>query len=292
MGVPRTTSVCIELSRPFRLDWTVRSHGWVQLSPWRWNPESGELSRPEKLASGERTEISVRQTAPDRLLVRWSPASLQDAPPEQQVVGRVQRWLSLDWDPETAIGVAEGLDPVVAGYIRAGGGRFLRGSTLYEDLVKTICTINASWPYTRQMIERLVALVGDGVFPAPTAVVAGGAEFLRVHGRVGFRAAVIEQVTAELLRRGWIDEQGHALASPTAEELMSLRGLGPYAASHMRVLLRDYSHLPVDSEVRRYCRENLGLKADEIDRYYDAWGEYRFLGYKLARVIRRDGWTG
>ena len=68
----------------------------------------------------------------------------------------------------------------------------------------------------------------------------------------------------------------------------SLRGIGPYAASHLAMLLHDYSRIPVDSEVRRFCRERYDIGADQIAAFFDSWGAYRFLGYKVGRILTRD----
>ena len=69
----------------------------------------------------------------------------------------------------------------------------------------------------------------------------------------------------------------------TYDELLGLRGIGPYAASHVRMLLHDFSRIPVDSAVSQFFRERDGLAPDEIESAFDEWGDYHFLGYRLAR---------
>src|SRR5687767_15382586 len=57
-------------------------------------------------------------------------------------------------------------------------GRLLRSATVFEDLVKTICTTNCSWGLTKSMVSNLVeklgtpAAGGKKAFPTPAAMAA------------------------------------------------------------------------------------------------------------------------
>ena len=66
--------------------------------------------------------------------------------------------------------------------------------------------------------------------------------------------------------------------------LISLKGIGPYAAAHCRVLLHDFSRLPVDSGVIAYLRERYGCDPTEFAASRSSWGPYLALGYRLARL--------
>ena len=67
-------------------------------------------------------------------------------------------------------------DPDLAWATR-GAGRMLRSPTVFEDVVKTVCTTNCAWSATVRMVDALVthlgdpALGGDGplsnAFPTP-----------------------------------------------------------------------------------------------------------------------------
>ena len=46
--------------------------------------------------------------------------------------------------------------------------------------------------------------------------------------------------------------------------LVSLKDIGPYAAAHCRLLLRDFSHIPVDSAVVANLRERHGCGPAEF----------------------------
>src|SRR4051794_1455487 len=60
----------LETAWPIDLRLTVASHGWVHLEPWRWEAESGTLSRAERIA-GRLGTIALRQRDPTALILCW-----------------------------------------------------------------------------------------------------------------------------------------------------------------------------------------------------------------------------
>ena len=272
----------IECPYAVSLRHTVRSHGWIQLSPWTWNEEAGVLARPDRLPSEGRAWIQVTQKSPRSFWVAVEAKQPQSVELEQ-VKDVVSRWLSLTWNPTPSIEVVTWLSPAITSFIMDGGGRFLRSSTFYEDFVKTVCTIQISWSGTRRMVMSLVDEIGDGLFPTPRQVLDAGETDLRKRVRLGFRARQLFEATEKLLEWGLMDELGRESESPiTYEELIRLRGIGPYAASHVMVLLHDFSRIPIDSEVTRYYGERYGLAPAQIEPFFDRWGDYRFLVHRLS----------
>ena len=268
----------ISSSHDVSLRMTVQSHGWVALEPWKWDEEAGELSRTDLL--GELTKITVSQSGPSTIQVR------AEGSDNSAVEATARRWLSLDWDPTEAIEAASGVDSDVADVIRQGGGRFLRGSNFYEDYLKTVCTVQINWAGTKRMAGRLVQEIGGGSVPTPVQVLDAGEAALRERASLGFRAKGIMVSTERLLRDGLVDESGvGAEGLLTYEALIGLHGIGPYAASHMRVLLHDFSRVPVDSEVTKFFRERHGIGPKAVEAFLERWGEYKFLGYRLSRRL-------
>ncbi len=164
------------------------------------------------------------------------------------IISRVRRWLSADWDPAEAIAVLLGEDGVLIG---RGGGRILRCSSFYEDFVKTVLTINTSWSSTCRMAAALVAEPGDGAFPLPEAILDYGEDRLRERAKLGFRAPTVVSATRRMLEDGAIDRNGEG--RPEYDYLIGLKGIGPYAAAHCRLLLHDFSRIPVDLVVTAIC---------------------------------------
>ena len=66
--------------------------------------------------------------------------------------------------------------------------------------------------------------------------------------------------------------------------LLRLYGIGPYAAAHCRVLLQDFSRIPVDSSVVAYLRERHACDPAAFAADRSSWGAYLALGYRLARL--------
>ena len=260
---------------------TVESHGWVGLAPWNWDGTAEALSRTDLL--GGPTTITVTQSGPRSMEVR---AEGEGGEASGDVEAIVRRWLSLDWDPAEAIQVASAVDVGVADAIRRGGGRFLRGSTFYEDYLKTVCTVQINWAGTKRMAGRLVQEIGEGYVPTPIQILDAGEAALRERASLGFRAKGIVVSTEKLLADGLVDEAGLAAEGLlTYDTLIGLHGIGPYAASHLRVLLHDFSRVPVDSEVTSYFRDRHGIGPKEVESFLERWGNYRFLGYRLSRRL-------
>ena len=264
---------------------TVRSHGWVSLEPWRWDDELGALSRRDRLSSGRAARIEAAQPEGGRIEVQATGEGLEgdDADEAARLVGR---WLSADWDPAGAIAAARRVSPEAAAIIENGGGRLLRCSTFYEDFVKTVCTIQIAWSGTQRMAAALIDSIGGGLFPSPGRVLDAGEAGLRGRAGVGFRARALIEATETMLARGMIDQSGRAANGPVSyDDLIDLWGIGPYAAGHMAVLQHDFNRVPIDSEVTAFCRQRYGIEPDEIPAFFDPWGEFRFLGYRLTKRL-------
>jgi 3-methyladenine DNA glycosylase/8-oxoguanine DNA glycosylase len=262
---------------PIDLELTVASHGWAHLAPWSWDPKAGRLGRRERIGNAHGM-IEIAQRDPDSMVLRWDGFAPANLPEIQE---RARRWLSADWQPASAMAALCQNGALIA----QGGGRLLRCSSFYEDFVKTVLTINTSWSSTCRMAAALVTEPGDGAFPGPEAVLDYGEERLREIAKLGFRAATVASATGRLLADGTIDAAGEGPPERLGYDyLISLKGIGPYAAAHCRMLLHDFSRLPVDSGVIAYLRERHGCDPAEFAASRPSWGPYLALGYRLARL--------
>jgi N-glycosylase/DNA lyase len=271
----------LRLAWPIDLALTVASHGWVHLEPWGWDAATGALSHAE-LIGGQYGTIAVRQRDPVTLAVAWDGFAGAAA---ADILRRVARWVSADWDPAAAIAVLGAGFADEAALIARGGGRLLRGSTFYEDFVKTVLTVNTSWSGTCRMTAALVAEPGGGAFPLPEALIDYGEERLRQIAKLGFRAPTVVSATRRLLDDGTIDAAGDGDTERLDHDyLTSLKGIGPYAAAHCRMLLQDFSRIPVDSVVVAHLRERHDTSPQEFIAARAECGIYLGLGYRLMRL--------
>lgn len=266
--------ILLPLPWPIDLALTVASHGWAHLAPWRWEPETGLLGRSERI-DGRLGMVEVSQRSLNAVIIHRDGFAPAD---DAAIRARVQRWLSVDWQPAEAIAMLGG----DASLIEQGGGRLLRCSTFFEDFVKTVLTINTAWSSTCRMAAALVAEPGGGGFPTPEAVLDYGEERLRRCAKLGFRAPTVISATRRMLEDGAIDAAGEG--RPDYQYLIGLSGIGPYAAAHCRVLLHDFSRIPVDSVVTAHLRERHAIDPAAFVASRAGWGAYLALGYRLARL--------
>ena len=115
----------IEFIYPISVYRTVTSHGWVYLDPWHWNVATGELSRLERLSTGELIRLKVSQNDTSRLLIQAYAAALEKSE-HDRLQSLIKRWFSVEWDPTCAVATAQLIDPEIARFIKTGGGRFLQ----------------------------------------------------------------------------------------------------------------------------------------------------------------------
>jgi N-glycosylase/DNA lyase len=274
----------LTLRSPIDLGLTVASHGWVHLAPWQWDPEQSCLGRTERIGPAIGT-VEVRQEGPENLAVTAAGLGDADFP---EILRRVGRWISADWDPAPAIAALAGPMPLEAALIARGGGRMLRCSTFYEDFVKTVLTINTSWSATLRMSAALVAEPGGGAFPEPAAVLDYGEARLRERAKLGFRAATIASATRRMLDDAVIDSRGNG-RDPRLDYdyLTSLKGIGPYAAAHCGLLLHDFQRIPVDTVVTAHLRDRHAMTPEEFIARHGECGPWLGLGYRLMRLSEK-----
>jgi len=173
---------------------------------------------------------------------------------------------------------------------KEGAGRLLRSPTVFEDLVKMICTTNCSWALTEKMVTALVNELGqqsdDGrrSFPGPEAMAAQSSDFYRERVRAGYRAPYLKELagrvaSGELDVESWLTNE--APLNDLIKEMKSVKGVGNYAAENLLKLIGRYDGLALDSWARaQFARaHNDGRAASDkkILRYYSRFDSWRGL---------------
>jgi 3-methyladenine DNA glycosylase/8-oxoguanine DNA glycosylase len=279
----------------FNFKRTVISHGWCQLLPFQFDEERWELTRALDLKTTRPATIRVR--ANKRSVVIDTPVRLSQAA-TKQVVRDVRHMLRLDDDIAEFYSLL--VDDDEFNWIPAqGAGRLLRSPTVFEDLVKMICTTNCSWALTKKMVTGLVDNLGressggQRTFPTPEAMALMPVKFYVNEVRAGYRAQYLKEL-ADRVASGRLDVAAW-LGSPlsTAEltkEMRGVKGVGPYAAENLLKLLGRYDGLALDSWTRAkfFTVRNNGRKtADKkIARYYSRFKHWR--GLALWCDMTRD----
>ena len=143
---------------------TIHSHGCARLAPAELQDEPLEYRR---LASRWRPRRGNRDTRGTRRQTRRRTAARKlrerDAEAIAKSIGRMFR-LDDDLSPFYAR-IAE--DEPLA-WAAHGAGRMLASPSVFEDVIKTICTTNCAWSATIRMTTALSDL-GGGAFPESEA---------------------------------------------------------------------------------------------------------------------------
>jgi len=277
--------ISIPTPRDFNFKRTVLSHGWYDLPPFALDRATWTLTRV--LDIGGRPVTASITAAPRALSVHVARRLAPRA--AARVVRDVRHVLRLDDDMRTFYGAIKH-DPDFAWIVRQGAGRLLRSPTVFEDLVKTICTTNCSWALTDKMVRELVGNLGrparDGrrAFPTPAAMAAAPVSFYRDVMRAGYRAPYFKEL-AERVVAGEPDPESWLTSDlPTAElkrAIKQVKGVGDYAAENLLKLVGRYDVLALDSWVRgKFARlHNRGRAAadQKIARHYARFQTWRGL---------------
>lgn len=250
----------LSLSTPsgFSFRRTVLSHGWYALPPFRFDRTMFVLHRVLRLPSGRAVEVRLCDGAPGQGLQMETPASLTRTE-RAAIQVQVRHMLRLDEDYARFYEAAAS-HPSSAWIPAAGAGRLLRSPTVFEDLVKLICTTNCTWSLTEIMVGNLVASLGDPAenggaraFPTPEAMAAQPARFYEKEMRAGYRAGALAALAGRVASRALDVERwlGSSLPTPDlTKQILSVRGAGPYTAENLLKLLGRYEGMAIDS----WCR--------------------------------------
>ncbi len=202
--------------------------------------------------------------------------------------------LRLDEDLSGFYAVAAA-DPALAWSAR-GAGRMLRSPTVFEDLVKTICTTNCTWSATERMVGALVGRLGTPVagdsqrraFPTAWQVADADESFFGEVAKAGYRGAYLRAVATDVSEGRLALEELNDPAlgdGEVTERLLAIAGVGPYAAAHMMMLLGRYRPLILDSWTRPTYRRLAGrprIGDKGIERAFRRYREFAGLAFWLT----------
>jgi N-glycosylase/DNA lyase len=180
----------------------------------------------------------------------------------------------------------------------------IRSPTVFEEVVKTVCTTNCSWGLTKRMVNALVSELGEPAvgapkegaggraFPTPAAMAAPTESFYREVVRSGYRGPYFRAL-ARSVADGDVDLEelagDHLSDEEVALRLQALPGVGPYAAAHIMMMIGRYSLLILDSWTRPKYARLMGkktVKDSTIRRRFSRYGEWAGLAFWL--VLTRD----
>ncbi len=280
-----SNTISIPTPENFNFRMAVTGHGWYDLLPFEYDPPVGSLkyvfsSRFTRLPES----IAIKEGTGSRLRV-----TVSDTANKEEVKEIVRHILRIDEDYDDFYSVVAEHRPLE--WVEAMlAGRLLRSGSVFEDLVKTLCTTNCSWGLTKNMTSNLVLKLGkksEGGGPAfPTAdeLASKSETFYREEVKAGYRSPYFVEL-GEAVASGRLDPESWLRSDlPTPElkrEIKTVKGIGEYAADNLLKLVGRYDGLALDSWLRRgfykkYNREK-ACPDKKIERHYRKFGKWKGL---------------
>jgi N-glycosylase/DNA lyase len=273
---------------------TIVSHGVAELPPAHVDEEARTMAITLAVDGGART-VRISQGPP-------AAASLElvgriGKRQAEQLTDSVRHVLRLDEDLSEFYGLAA-RDPELA-WVADGAGRMVQSATVFEEVVKTVCTTNCTWSATVRMVSALVEHLGTPApgapdegpqgraFPTPEAMAEAGEDWYRDVARTGYRGAYLRSL-ASSVAGGELDLErlrtDDVPDDDVERRLLALPGVGPYAAAHVMTLIGRYSRLILDSWTRpTYAKLNGGdaVPDAEIVARFEPYGRFAGLAFWL-----------
>ena len=289
----KTTIITFDAPKDFDFWRTVYSHGWCSLLPFSVDKEHRALNRILTLTDGSLVLCKVSNQKDTQLDINVSSSSLLTVTHRSEVIRQITSCLRLtedfsDFYHETR------RHPKHRWIAKAKAGRMLRSPSVFEDVVKMICTTNCSWALTEIMVSNLVEEFGKAFddskksFPSPEALAGTSDQFLRKHIKAGYRSPFLLEFAKKVASGKLNVERWRSSELPTEAlftELRSIKGVGTYSAGNILKLLGRYDYLGLDSWVRAqyYKMHHQGRIVSDrtIERRYTQFGKWRGLFFWL-----------
>ncbi len=289
---------------PVDLVRTLNSHGFVDLPPMEPAPDYRSLALTLRPRRGRPRTVRIGPGRRGHAKMDVLGPAVSD-PVADDLVATVRHVLRLDADLSPFYRAAAE-DPELS-WVSSGAGRMVQSPTVFEDVVKTVCTTNCTWSATRRMVYAIVEHLGDPApgapregplgraFPTPAAMADAGETFYRDVARAGYRGAYLVALSRSV-SEGELDLERFSRATPEElpddeleERLLALPGVGPYAAAHVMMTLGRYHRLILDSWTRptyAKLRRRKAVTDAAIERRFRRYGPYAGLAFWL--FVTRD----
>lgn len=280
-----SNTILIPTAKNFNFRHSVGGHGWYDLPPFQYDEAAGRLFYAYFSKKSGRSESVTVTEVPGSLKIDLASKKTD----KTEAANVVRHILRLDENFEEFYSAVRGHDHF-RWVEKINAGRMLRSGTVFEDLVKTMCTTNCSWGLTKIMTANLVEKLGKtGVggrkaFPTAEAIAEMPEEFFRSEIKAGYRSPFFKEV-GEAVASGKLDPETWLLSDmPTPElkkEIKKVKGIGDYAADNMLKLLGRYDGLALDSWLRSgfYKKHNREKPCPDkkIEKHYRKFGKWKGL---------------
>jgi 3-methyladenine DNA glycosylase/8-oxoguanine DNA glycosylase len=273
---------------------TLASHGVAELLPNRLDEEAWTLETTLAVHQRARTlRIVAGRAGHARVELLDGRTPTRERAP---LLATVRHMLRLDEDLSRFYEIVAN-DGDLA-WVTSGAGRMLRSPTVFEDVVKTVCTTNCTWAATVRMVTALVEHLGvkgrhGSAFPRASAMAEAPDDFYSDVARAGYRGPYLRAIAAAVadgsLDLEELDGRSDLPDDEVERRLLALPGVGPYAAAHVMMLLGRYQRLILDSWTRPTYARLAGRKKVSDRTIERRFRRYRdFAGLAFWLYLTRD----
>lgn len=266
---------------------TIYSHGWYQLAPFSLDETNWHLKYVHRLENKKTVTTTTSETK-KKIKVAFSENYISPKT-QEQIKTEVLRILRFDEDLGTFYQLVKN-EKEFSWMMKAGVGRLLRSPTVFEDLIKTICTTNCSWALTKNMVTNLVEKLGvenkngEKTFPTAEAMAGVDAEFYRTEIKAGYRSEYFDELAKNVASGKINPEDWLKTDLPSVDlkkEMKKIKGVGDYAAENLLKLVGRYDGLALDSFLRSefYKKHNNQKPCPDkkIEKFYQRFEEWKGL---------------
>jgi 3-methyladenine DNA glycosylase/8-oxoguanine DNA glycosylase len=272
------TKITLPVPEGFRLRSVVYSHGWYDLPPFEWDERSLTLRTAVHLDSAP-IDLTFRQDK-DRLSIACS--STVRAAKRAELKQVASRMLGLGLQLSAFYELA---GKRFSWAKTLGVGRFLRGGSAFEDVVKMLATTNCSWALTKVMIGRMIDALGESTpdgrraFPTAKRLAEQDLAFFRNDVRAGYRSEYFQTLARRVASgvvdvEAWPNHSGNVQS--LAVQIRAEKGCGPYVVENLCRLFGRFDGLGIDSWCRKKFAEIHGPVDGDVDAAIRA--KYRRFG--------------
>ena len=284
----KRTTLSLNAPANFNFRSLLYSHGWSDLEPLKVSDDDKELRMVISFSSTKHAVVRISVQHSKIQIAVESKTSLKNG--EEPVLKNIIRSMfRLDDSLNEFYSLCK-KEKHLQWIPAIDGGRMLRSATVFEDIVKMICTTNCSWALTKIIINNLTTKLGSHIgneiysFPTPEAIASKTEKWMRKETSSGYRASFLLELSKRVAS-GRLSVEHLRTESMTTEELYkflrSIKGIGHYAAGNLLKLLGHYDYLGIDSWIRsRFCeihRNGRKVSDKKIEKHYAHYGKWRGL---------------
>lgn len=280
---------------------TCHAHGWKNLAPFFWDDALKRILFTISLNNSS-LDLVVQQKK-NTLYVSCNSHKTITEFEEKHILSSVNRCTGVKFDTSVILRIAQKHGSQFSDLVMKGAGRLLRAPSLWEDAAKTLFTTNCSWALTKKICEVLCGEPfvspspnGSFPFPKPETIIKFSPQDLRRLSPIGYRADSLKKLAEIFVNDPSIKEiESCKYDYNTAfNKIIKLKGFGNYATTHLLVLSGYFQKVPIDTVAVSFLKKNYGMRKPEsfINRHYKSWGEFKWWGFTLDKMIKRQNWLG